>query len=175
MTFFVKSSRFSNSSRMNKNISKEYICGLFDGEGCIYIFKGPSNTSSLNGVVMISNTNFHIIEAASQKLTELNIKNKIITRDIKNRKTIYNLVIKDIYNIYKFYKIIGTFYEAKDKKFKKLFKNNEKLRRSNLVKKVFKLREQGLSYKKMGKIVKISPSSICHILNRKFYQKVISD
>ena len=157
---------------MKKEITIDYIRAFFDGEGCIHINKCSSNSLlESTGTIDISNTVSEIIYLISQKLTELGIKNIVIKRERikKNHKDIFVIKITDIANIYNFYKIVGTFLDVKDKKFKMLLKDNERIRRYKIIPKICKLAKSGLSYKQIGKIVGVSPSSICHIINKKFY------
>jgi len=159
---------------MKKQITIDYIRAFFDGEGCINIHKYLTKSGSQNcGEIQIVNTVSEIIYLISKKLTELGIKNIVIKRErIKtNYKDIFVIKITDIANIYNFYKIIGTFINTKDKKFRLLFKNSEKLRRYKVIPEVYKLLKKGLSHKKIGKIVGISSTSVCHMVNEKFYIK----
>lgn len=155
---------------MKKEITIGYIRAFFDSEGVFSISKLPTLNKKLEATLKVSNTNKELLNLISKKLKELEIKNKIYKETrYKNHQQCYSIKIRDVLNQYKFYKIIGTFHRDKDKKFKQFFQYSEKLRRYLLIPKIFELHKNKISYKNIGKMLKISSSSIYKIIHKKNY------
>ena len=154
---------------MEHKINRDYIRGLFDGEGCVYLRPFQHSVQ-----VTISNTNLEILEKIKEVLDAFLIRNKIIPRSKpqkKNWKQCYVLTIDDIWSAHSFWTFIGSCHKDKIKKFKKGFYKNEKLRRYLLTGKIKDWAKEGFSYKEISKRTKISRPSICKIVLGKTYKK----
>ena len=152
--------------KSKKEISIDYIRAFFDGEGCIYIGYMTSNPNHLMGRIKISNTNKEIIYLISEKLEQLKIKNYVYKRNWnKQYKTLYDIIISDVVNIERFYRIIGTFFDKKENKIRLFLENSNKLSKYKKIPKIIKLKKEGLSQKKISEIVNISAPTISRILN----------
>lgn len=145
---------------MERGITKDYIRGLFDGEGTIYF------TSNKNAVLEISNEEFRILRDSKELLDNLLIKSRI-----KKNGRFFKLRITSVWNIYQFWKIIGTYHPKKRSRFVYYFTHNEKLRRYLLVPRIREWAEEGLSQFEISKKTGISKSSISQIINRKLYKE----
>ena len=154
---------------MKYEINRDYIRGLFDGEGCVHLL-----TSSHSVQVSISNTNLEILEKTKEVLDAFLIRSQLVPRtrpENKKHKTCYLLIINDIWSAYSFWTFIGSCHKDKIKKFKKGFYKNEKLRRYLLTGKIKDWAKEGFSYKEISKRTKISRPSICKIVLGKTYKK----
>jgi len=126
-------------------ITKDYIRGFFDGEGCLTFYKKryPNNKLMPTYYLSISNYNTDLLKLVSNKLSLLGIRNNI-TMNSKNGKD-WKIFITHPYFIYKFYKIIGTAHMKKEERFQEFLK-------SSGLKKYLKIQQQKNQIKKLKKM-----------------------
>ena len=155
-------------------ITKEYIKGFFDGEGCIAITKKKNN--KYGGMVFITNTDFEILNKISEKLTELKIKNKLFKHKKLTgfgNKIKYDLYISGVWGCYQFFKKIGTNNLNKRKRFEYVFKNSIRLkwilRAKKLKPKIMELRRKGLTYSKIAKKLNIT-IDVAQDIGKRFFR-----
>lgn len=147
-------------NKMNK-ISEDYICGFFDGEGHVDFRRKQ---------LVLSNTNLSGLKRISKFLNESGIKNKISEFDskISNHSKIYRLKIHGYHNLVNYYKLIGFGFDTKSNDFQSLINSYKNIPLSNEERiKVKKLRNTGLSFRKIAKICGGSKSNIHRICNLK--------
>lgn len=147
-----------------QTVDASYVKGFFDGEGCIHKISNDTESWTL----VIVNTEFNLMKNVSNFLKTQKIRHRLVIRKKGKYKDILELSISSVYNIYKFYKIIGCCSKPKEKKFNIMIKNSKKLKRIFLRSSIEKLRTEGLSYIKIGKKFDILPGTCWKILNHKY-------
>jgi intein-encoded DNA endonuclease-like protein len=139
-------------------LSRDYIKGFFDGEGCAFIKQKT---------IIISNTNKNLIDDVRETLESLNIRTHLKLGFSKNpkHKTAYQIRIYDYYSNRNFIDLIGSNHEEKRKKLFSIIQSYTRIPLSDTEKdKIIELRKKGLSYQKIAKCVHRSPGTCSRIV-----------
>ena len=104
-------------------------------------------------------------------MKEYHIDSKIYTTKSKKNENFYILIIYGIYNIWLFYKNIGTIHKHKKARIEKLIKSSKKLKRILDFEEIIKKCKAGKSYKEIANKFDISKSTVSRILNNKYIDK----
>ena len=138
-----------------------YIAGLFDGEGCVD-----------KRTLIITNTHKKIIDTASFYLNSLNIPHtiSIYKPQQKNYLMFYRIKIYGRINLERFYTYIPFIHREKRRKMLKetmIYKPRKVTEK--VYKQIIKLKNQNLSLRKIGKILKLGLGTITYFINKRKY------
>lgn len=145
-------------------MNKEYIKGFFDGEGSVNI---------VNPRIVITNTNFDLLNQISIFLKKQNIDHFLIYFDSKNKKhrNYWRIIINKITEIEKYYKKIGINDCAKKEKVEFLLSKSSKIKNIKNKEKIKKLYWKGLSVRKIARKLEISPSTVFRYIEKYKFKK----
>lgn len=142
------------------DITPEYIRGVFDSEGCVYI---PTK------LITISNTNRELLEQICLKLNELGVKTHWhkYSKEKPYVKQCYGIRIHDYYSIRNFYHLIGSNHKMKKRKMLELLYSYIKKPLSKTEKeKIKELRGKGHTYQEIADYVHRSTGSVYNIVSK---------
>lgn len=146
-----------------KEISRGYIAGFFDGEGCVG-----------GAVLSIVNTNKNLLEITSTKLKKLKIENRIRMRkkEEPHHKQAYELRVYGKQNILKFYKFIPIQHQDKIDKLEKLLNSFfYPIVTSEDIKKIKQSRREGLSYRQVAGAMNMSLDKVWRYAHSKKWRE----
>lgn len=147
---------------ISKKEMAAWLRGFADGEGYVTALRTKNNVHC-SRVIYLSNTEPILIKKASEYLTILGITHRIKKRIMVNKKPIQQVFISNQENLVKWQKLIGFNSELKSQRLKEvidaygIFKYNKK--------KIVNLKAQGLSYEKIARKAKTSPSTVKRVLD----------
>jgi len=133
----------------NEKFSKAAVRGAFDAEGSIGIYGSRRITISSNSKLWLGKL--------KDILDNLKIKSRIILDKSKENKSIYRMIIYNIINIKRFYRLIKPIHSERVKKFKEIINNANFTPKGLFPKKVLKCINEG----------KIKRVDLAEELNRK--------
>jgi hypothetical protein len=164
---------------MKHKITTEYVRGFFDGEGCITF--GDNHHR-----IVITNTDWAIIKCLKEFLDSKGIRNQIQTvpkeKNKKATKDCFRIMISGVWDIYLFWKKIGTNKINKEKKFQgflNLPQVKDKISKCKLIPMVLDLSMEGLTLAEIARRTglggKYGREYIHHILDGRMYKRQIND
>jgi len=85
-----------------QKVDANYVKAFFDGEGCIH----KVSKDAESWVLVIGNTEFNLIKNISTFLKIKKIRHQVVIQKNKKYKDFMTILINNVCNIYKFYKIV---------------------------------------------------------------------
>ncbi len=139
--------------KVNIKITPDYICGFFDGEGCV---------SVKSKQIVITNQDVSILRRIHRTLKNMGIINRLV-----KAKNCYRLKIHGYHNLTKFHKLVGSNIIEKKNKMLALESSYIRTMLSEKQKEeIIALRKRGYSYRKIVKKKDVPLSTVYFICQK---------
>lgn len=150
-------------------ISRDYVRGFFDGEGCVYVKQKQ---------IIITNTNHELLQKIAQFLRSLNIHCSFELHRSKNSNSgssvlkitrdCYRLRVFGYYNLKRFFDLIGSSDADTWKKLRGMINSYKRIPLSGSEKEQMrKLRKQGLTFSEIAEIMDRGIGTVYLICSKK--------
>lgn len=145
-------------------MNKEYIKGFFDGEGSV---------NTVNPRIIITNTNFDLLNSISLFLKKQSIVHSLVYFESKNKKHkgCWRIIIDRIIEIEKYYKKIGINDRTKKKKVEFLLLKSRKIKFFKHKEKIKDLYWKGMAIRQIAVRLNISPSTVFRYIKKNKFKK----